>query len=158
MGLLAPQVVEAFGELTGITYRVTPHGVMRQAADFVKHGFTLADLELVIAYTKRGIQRGDSGFNAQSLTWRVLFGEHGAPDEWQKFQERLGLAQEMMRRTGWRPKLMHGDNGRAQATTSPAGRVAATAAEQEQPASDEDRQATAARLKEFQKQMKGGGV
>lgn len=97
------EVMDWFERWTGIKFRIMPHSVQRQAIKFLKAGFTLEELEMVIAWTKYQIQRGEGGFNAGSLQWRVLFGDHGAADEFMRFQERLGLAEEARKR-GWRFK------------------------------------------------------
>lgn len=102
--MTAQEVIDAFSEWTGIRFKFVPHGVQRQAAAFVTHGFSLEGLELVIAWIRRQIARGVNGFSSASLQWRVLMGEHGAADEFMRFQERLGLAQEAIRR-GWKPRL-----------------------------------------------------
>lgn len=106
--LTPQQVIEAFGRFTAIKFRVVPHSVQRQAVDFVRNGFTLQELELVIKWTRRQIEKNQGGYSAASLQWRVLFGDHGAADEWVCFQERLGLA-ELALKSGWRPKLEAGE-------------------------------------------------
>jgi hypothetical protein len=143
---LKPSAVLAeFTRLTGIKFRVLPDSVARQAGKFVAAGFTLAELELVIAWTKRQIATVRN-WGPESLQWRVLFGDHGAADEFVKFQERLGLAEEAQRR-GWRPKL-----GNVPAVTKPAPAAATVVSA---PAVDADRIAAAAREQAaaFRRQM-----
>jgi len=81
------EVITAWGELTGETWRLRPHSVEQQAAEFCTAGFTREEMHLVVAYTRRMISREEGGFNAQSITWRVM-----AADRWHKFQERLTAA------------------------------------------------------------------
>lgn len=81
-------VLTLWTELTGEKWRLVPYNVQQQATEFASAGFTREELELVITYTRKRISSGEGGFNAQSLLWRVL-----AEDKWQKFQERLELAQ-----------------------------------------------------------------
>ena len=95
------EVLKAFGELTGIKFRFVAEEVKRQARRFSEH-FTLQELELVVLWTKRQIARETGGFSQASLQWRVLMGT-AYGDELVKFTERLGLAEEEMKRTGWRP-------------------------------------------------------
>lgn len=140
--MITPQeVIAAFTQATGIALRMVPHGIQRQAADFVRHGFNLAELELVVAWTKRQIRLGKSGFTEASYTWRRLFGEHGSPDEFQAFQERLGLAQSELRR-GWKPKLA--------AAQAPATAAPPPTAPQEKEA---DREATLKIAEDFWRKM-----
>lgn len=94
-------VLRAFGELTGIVLRVVPEEVKRQAFTFAEH-FSLRDLDLVIQWTKRRIARSEGGYTQASLQWRVLMGGIGRGEDLLAFQERLGLAQEEIKR-GWRP-------------------------------------------------------
>lgn len=95
--LLTPlRVIAKFQEVTGIKIRVISHDMEAQAMDFVKHGFSLADLESVIWWTQSMIGT-KAGFSALSLQWRVIFGRRGAGDEWQTFQDRLALSQHTVR-------------------------------------------------------------
>lgn len=94
-------VLEAFGDLTGIRFRFVAEEMKRQAMRFAEH-FTLQELELVVLWTKRQIAREAGGFSAVSLQWRIIMGT-AYGDEFVRFQERLGLAEEEMKRTGWRP-------------------------------------------------------
>ena len=127
--MITPQeVIGTFELCTGIRLRAVPHSVQRQAGDFVKHGFTLTDMELVVAWIKRQISHRKSGFTDASYTWRRMFGDHGAADEFLVFQERLGLA-EQDRRRGWRPKL---------ATEPAAPKPAAKAVAANEPQADPD--------------------
>jgi hypothetical protein len=80
-------------ELTGESWRILPYLVQEQAMEFCRADFTAEEVRLVVAYTRREIARASSGFNPQSLTWRVL-----AADQWAKFQERLTLAREADKR------------------------------------------------------------
>lgn len=95
-------VLSAFAELTGIRFRFLPEDIRRQAATFAQH-FSLRDLELVILWTRRKIAAQAGGYSAASLQWRVLMGTPYAGSDFVVFQERLGLAEEEMKRTGWRP-------------------------------------------------------
>ncbi|HSI11753.1 MAG TPA: hypothetical protein VK961_06895 [Chthoniobacter sp.] len=81
------EVIAAWGELTGEKWRLVPYTVGVQASEFAGAGFTREEMELVVRYTQRMIAHEEGGFNAQSITWRVM-----AADQWQKFQERLALA------------------------------------------------------------------
>jgi hypothetical protein len=94
-------ILEGFADLSGIRFNPLPPDIARQARQFHKH-FTLADLELVIAYTRWAITK-DMGFTPQSLTWRKLM--HDAPG-FGIFQDRLGAAKEALkaRRFTHRPK------------------------------------------------------
>jgi len=94
-------VLKAFGDLTGIRFRFVAEEMKRQAQRFAEH-FTLQELELVILWTKRQIAKQTANFSQASLQWRVVMGTPYG-DELLKFQERLGLAEEEMKRTGWRP-------------------------------------------------------
>lgn len=86
---MTPQdLLDLWTSLTGEKWRLVPYSVQQQATDFISGGFTREELELVVTYTRQRINRGEGGFNPQSLLWRVL-----AADNWQKFQERLELAQ-----------------------------------------------------------------
>jgi hypothetical protein len=100
-------VLRAFGELTGIRLKRVPYAVQQQAVVFAET-FTLRDLELVILYTRRQIARNEGGLSPASLQWHVLMGkpfEHSAQDagDFMAFQNRLGLAEEAMKRTKWQP-------------------------------------------------------
>lgn len=95
-------VLAAFAELTGIRFRFLPEDIRRQAHTFAQH-FSLRDLELVILWTRRKIAAQAGGYSAASLQWRVLMGTPYAGSDFVVFQERLGLAEEEMKRTGWRP-------------------------------------------------------
>ena len=92
------EVLNAWKELTGETWRLVPYIVTTQAAEYAQAGFTREDLALVIRYTRAQIAEGESGYNAQSLTWRVL-----AADQWQRFQERLELARRAS--AAWRRRV-----------------------------------------------------
>lgn len=95
-------VLRAFGELSGIHFRVKPEEMLRQAHRFAEV-FTLRELETVVLWTKRQIADQAGGFNAQSLTWRVIMGS-AYGDEFIRFQERLGLATEAIKRRAWTPR------------------------------------------------------
>lgn len=82
-----PEVIQEWGRLTGQTWRLVPHSVQYQAAEFCTAGFTLEEMRLVVEYTRRKVAKERDGFNVQSLTWRIM-----ADDRWQKFQERLSDA------------------------------------------------------------------
>lgn len=93
-----PQLVlSEYSRLTGIKLRVVSHDQEAQAIEFVKHGFTIADLESVIAWTILQIMANKNGFSQLSLQWRVLFGRRGAGDEWQTFNDRLAMSQKTVR-------------------------------------------------------------
>jgi hypothetical protein len=94
-------VLRAFGELTGIRLRVVPEEVKRQAFTFASH-FTLRELETVVLYVRRQIARNEGGLSAASLQWHVMMGSIGGGADFLNFQNRLGLAEEAMKR-GWRP-------------------------------------------------------
>lgn len=97
-------VIATYSKMTGIRFRFLPDGVSRQSVKFLERGFTLSDLELVVLWIKRGINRHEGGLNDMSLGWRCLFGEYGASDEFLKFQERIGMAEAAVKR-GWRPAM-----------------------------------------------------
>lgn len=91
---MTPQeVIDTWGELTGEVWRLVPYAVGQAAEEFARAGFTREDMDIVVRYTRRQIARGESGYNPQSLLWRVV-----SADRWQKFQERLSMAQEALRR------------------------------------------------------------
>lgn len=95
---MTPQLfLQSWAEHTSQSFRCVPQIVEEQAAQAVRYGLTCDDIRLVMAYLRREIAKDRSGFNPQSLTWRV-----NAADGWLKFQERLMLAQEAVKR-GWRP-------------------------------------------------------
>lgn len=139
------EVIATFSRLTGITFRFLPDGVARQSAKFLERGFTVRDLELVILWTKRCISRHENGLNPASLGWRCLMGDYGSSDEMLKFQERLGLASEAVRK-GWRPQI--------------AGMAARPVAKPTEPVqerfSEEEGKRAAAELREFAAKLKGG--
>jgi hypothetical protein len=140
-------VIDLHARLTGQRMRLVPHSVQRQASKFVEH-FSLAELEIVLLFTQRQISRNECGYNTQSLTWRVLFGDHGAADEFLKFQERLGMAEEARRR-GWKPRLSTG----APSKSAPEPKSAPVA-----PQTEPDPQefaATAERLRAFRERLRG---
>lgn len=83
--MTATEAIAIWGELTGERFRVLPYIVQTQAAQLAN--FTREEIALVVAYTRRMIAHEEGGFNAQSLTWRVM-----AENDWQKFQERLAAA------------------------------------------------------------------
>lgn len=139
------EVIATFSRLTGIHFKVLCNGVTYQAMKFVKSGFTLQELELVILWTKRQISRGEGGYSASSLQWRVLFGDYGSGDEMLKFQERLGLAEECVRK-GWRPPI-------AGMAVRP---VAKPTAPVQERFSEEEGKRAAAELREFAAKLKGG--
>ena len=142
------EVLELFQRLTGIAFRITPHSVERQAIKFLKAGFTLGELEMVVAWTRHQIQRGEGGFNPGSLQWRVLFGDHGAADEFLRFQERLGLAQEARKR-GWKFRSSLGVPVEGTPVVAVAKSVPETPVE-----TWEEREARQARMVEEMKKMK----
>jgi hypothetical protein len=74
-------------------------------------------------------------------------GDHGASDEFQTFEERLGMAKEAWKRKAWFPKLRFKDNTRIAASD----RAAQGASDKPQPVSPEE-QARLAKL--FSEQMK----
>lgn len=86
-------LLETWTSLTGEKWRLVPLLVMQQASEFVTAGFTVEELTMVVQYVKRMIARNEGGYTAQSLLWRVM-----AEDNWQKFQERLELAQNSKKR------------------------------------------------------------
>ncbi len=98
------QVLLRFTELTGIAFRIVPHYVERQACAFTKF-FSLEDLEKVVSFLRWKLATRASGFTTASYSWRKLFGDHGAGDEWLCFQERLGQADEALKRGVWKPKF-----------------------------------------------------
>ena len=98
------EVLADFKALTGIEFRFLGEEVKRHAQTFAEH-FTREELELVILWTRKKIAEQAAGLSAASLQWRVLMGVRGCGDEFGKFQERLGLAREEMKRTGWRPRF-----------------------------------------------------
>lgn len=142
-------VISTYSRCTGIRFRFLPDGVSRQSVKFLERGFTLADLELVVLWIKRGISRRECGFNAASLGWRCLFGEYGSSDEMLKFQERLGLAEEAVKR-GWRPSLTSTRNG----TEKPA---SAPKHPPEQKVSEEEGKRTAGLLGALRNELEGRG-
>jgi len=97
--MTAEEAIQAWGELTGEKWRLVPYSVGMEATDFAKAGFTREEMELVFRYTQRMIAREEGGFNAQSITWRVM-----AADQWQKFQERLAAAS----KTKLGKRILHG--------------------------------------------------
>lgn len=99
-------VLVAFKELTGIGFDPVPGAIAHQAAQF-HHKFTLADLELVIAFTKWGRGDGKLGFNHLSCTWRKLMEQGFA-----LFQERLALAREALKRREFPFKPRYSGNDR----------------------------------------------
>lgn len=113
-------VFRAFGELTGIVFRVQPEEMKRQAQRFAET-FTLAELETVVLWTKKQIADQAGGLNPQSLTWRILMGS-AYGDEFIRFQERLGLANEAIRRRAFHPRLTLSAPPPAAAKAAPAPR------------------------------------
>lgn len=143
-------VLRAFGVLTGIRLRVVPEEVKRQAFTFAAN-FSLRELELVVLYVRRQIARNEGGFSAASLQWHTMMGSIGGGADFLAFQNRLGLAEEAMRR-GWRPPF---------ALTAPAAPVQ-TACTKPAPAmqSDDDlrriREKNGEAMREFRERMQGG--
>lgn len=98
------QVIVLYNQLMGTRLNDLLHDVASQAVLFVKQGFTLEDLEITVLWLRREIAAQRNGYNQQSLTWRGLFGRHGAGDEWLNFHDRLAKAREAQRK-GWKPRL-----------------------------------------------------
>lgn len=98
-----PELLAAFAQLTGIRFALGAHYQQAQAMELAKAGITVRDIEMVVLWTKREIAQPRSKFTAASLQWKVLMGLHGDGNEYGTFQERLGLAQEAVRR-GWSPR------------------------------------------------------
>lgn len=142
-------VIATYSRCTGIRFRFLPDGVSRQSVKFLERGFTLSDLELVVLWIKRGISRHECGFNAASLGWRCMFGEFGSSDEMLKFQERLGLAEEAVKR-GWRPSL-------ASAIAGPEKPVNTSKQPAEQKVSEEEGKRTAGLLGALRNQLENRG-
>lgn len=117
MSLHPNEVLQAFGTLTGIVFRLVPNDIERQAKQFVDHGFTLRDLELVVLWTQKQIAGRVNGFSRASLQWRTIFGAFGSGEDFVRFQERLGLAEGEIRK-GWRPVFTLGAEPKP--TTKPA--------------------------------------
>lgn len=106
-----PQVLAVFAELTGIEFRRPSEQVARQATLFGET-YTFAELEAVIEFMRWQVKQEQCGYNAASFGWRRLMGDHGASDEWQTFEERLGMAREAVKRKAWFPKLRFRNNER----------------------------------------------
>lgn len=139
------EVIATFTRLTGIRLREPfPQYVMAQASTFAKH-FEMRELELVILWTKRQASRHEGGYSSASIQWHVLFGRHGAGDEMLTFQERLGLAEEAVRK-GWRPPI-------AGMAVRP---VAKPSTPVQERFSEEEGKRAAAELREFAAKLKGG--
>ena len=109
------QVLAVFAELTGIEFRRPSEQVIRQATIFGET-FTFAELEAVIEFMRWQIKNEKAGYNDASFGWRRLMGDHGASDEFQTFEERLGLARDAVKRKAWFPKLRFRNNDRITAT------------------------------------------
>ena len=108
--------------------------------EFLQAGWSIDDLRLVLTYTRRKIQAGEGGFNAQSLMLRIL-----CADGWLKFDERLNLARSEARRTQTRPRSVEAAQTNATGT-----RLVETKVETApEPASDLVKQTMA----DFRKQM-----
>lgn len=142
-----PQVLAIFAELTGIEFRRPSDSVTRQATLFGET-FTFAELEAVIEFMRWQEKNEKCGYNAASYGWRRLMGDYGASDEFQTFEERLGMAREAVKRKAWFPKLRFKHNTRItrEASTKSAGPQPATEAEQKRLA--DQARAGFARLKE----------
>lgn len=102
LAMTAPDLLNAFSELTGIRFAIGAHYQQAQAIELAAAGFTVRDLELVVLWTRKELRDPRSIYRKASLGWKALMGEHGGGDEYVQFQTRLGLANEDMRR-GWRP-------------------------------------------------------
>jgi hypothetical protein len=142
------QVLAVFAELTGIDFRRPSDQVLRQATIFGET-FTFAELEAVIEFMRWQVKHEMSGYNAASFGWRRLMGDHGASDEFQTFEERLGLARDAVKRKAWYPKLRFKDNTRIAASD----RTAASA-DKPQPVSPEEQARLAAQAREAMKNFK----
>lgn len=106
-----PQVLAVFAELTGIEFRRPSEQVIRQATLFGE-SFTFAELEAVIEFMRWQIKHEQCPYNAASFGWRKLIGDMGASDEFQAFEERLGMARDAVKRKAWYPKLQFRNNER----------------------------------------------
>ena len=136
------QVLAVFAELTGIEFRRPSDQVIRQATIFGET-YTFAEMEAVIEFMRWQIRAEKCSYNEASFGWRRLMGDHGASDEWQTFDERLGLAREAVKRKAWRPKLRFHNNERL-AVAEPAPKAGGQPAKAEW---NESAEARAARLK-----------
>lgn len=97
--ITARDVIERYHSLMGVPVRFVPGDMHALAARYVRAGFTLEDLALVIDYLKRQIKRGEQGerntggWNRASLRWGKLFEQKTEGDEGlQRFTELLTLA------------------------------------------------------------------
>lgn len=147
------QVLAVFAELTGIDFRRPSDQVLRQATIFGET-FTFAELEAVIEFMRWQIKNQTAGYNAASFGWRRLMGDHGASDEFQTFEERLGLAKDACKRKAWYPKLRFRHNERITAAEQSA-QSAQTA--DKKPVDEAEQKRLAAKAKEearrFMEQM-----
>ncbi len=92
---------ERYHTLTGIQFRLIGDDQARQGFEFLK-SFTMEELDLVVKWTKWMIGKGANGYSQASLQWKVIMGQYGAGDMFQTFQERLGMAQEAIKRKALR--------------------------------------------------------
>jgi hypothetical protein len=142
------QVLAVFAELTGIEFRRPSEQVIRQATIFGET-FTFAELEAVIEFMRWQIKHEMAGYNLASFGWRRLMGDHGASDEFQTFEERLGLARDAVKRKAWFPKLRFKNNERITAAEA-----AQAKADAPKPVSDEERARLAAEARRHFEQLK----
>jgi hypothetical protein len=91
------EFVQAWSAITGEVFRIVPPYVHADAKLAAEAGFTADEIRLVIAFVRYERRDPRSPYNAQSLLWRV-----NAANNWAKFQERLSLAGDAIKR-GWRP-------------------------------------------------------
>lgn len=97
-------VIDLYNRLSGARLTGLIPDVRDQACKFHEMGFTLEDLEITFRWLEREIAAGRNGYNSGSISWKGLFGRHGAGDEWLNFHDRLAKAR-LAERKGWRPKL-----------------------------------------------------
>lgn len=128
--MIAEEVIQLWSELTGEKWRLVPYTVGREAAEFAKAGFSAEEMRAVVAYTQRMIAREEGGFNASSITWRIM-----AENQWQKFQERLAAVE----KTKLGRRILHGTVTEVTPVTPP----------KNTPADDELRKRSADALRKF---------
>lgn len=90
--MTAPDVIATFARLTATPLRIASADQRAQAIAFVEAGFSLEELEMVIRFTQKEQKKDRATLNKFSCSWVVLFGRYGGGNEFQTFQERLGMA------------------------------------------------------------------
>ena len=95
---LARRMQIARGMVTSLVDELIADGSLYEGATKFGETFTFAELEAVIEFMRWQEKNEKCSYNAASYGWRRLMGDYGSSDEFQTFQERLGMAREAVKR------------------------------------------------------------